>query len=169
MTCSGRRTRKTLAFVSTSRDHKQEWMRLANPNNGDVREVMGETAAKFFESGNGKVNWQYLSVSNELLWFSERDNWGHLYLYDIATGKLKTQITSGEWNVTQVLGVDEKARVLYFLGVGKEAGEDPYYQMYYRVDFDGKDLKLLTPERAAHRDYAARRITAFCRRVLDAD
>ncbi len=141
---------QTLAFVSTSRDHKQEWMRLANPNNGDVREVMGETAAKFFESGNEKVNWHYLSVSNELLWFSERDNWGHLYLYDIATGKLKTQITSGNWNVTQVLGVDEKARVLYFLGVGKEGGEDPYYPMYYRVGFEGKDLKLLTPERAAH-------------------
>ncbi len=141
---------QTLAFVSTSRDHKQEWMRLANPNNGDVREVMGETAAKFFESGNDKVNWHFLSVSNELLWFSERDNWGHLYLYDIPTGKLKTQITSGNWNVTQVLGVDEKARVVYFLGVGKEAGEDPYYPMYYRADFDGKNLKLLTPERAAH-------------------
>ena len=141
---------KTLAFVSTSRDHKQEWMRTANPNNGDVRDVMGETAPKFYESGNGKVNWKYLSASNELLWFSERDNWGHLYLYDIATGKLKTQITRGEWNVTQVLGVDQKARVIYFLGVGKEDGDNPYYQKYYRVNFDGTGLKLLTPERATH-------------------
>jgi len=141
---------ETLAFVSTSRDHKQEWMRLANPKNGDVRDVMGETTAKFYESGNDKVNWHYLSAGNELLWFSERDNWGHLYLYDIATGKLKTQITRGNWNVTQVLGVDEKARVLYFLGVGKEVGNDPYYPMYYSVNFDGTGLRLLTPERAAH-------------------
>ncbi len=141
---------KTLAFVSTSRDHKQEWMRLANPSNGDVRDVMGETTPKFYESGNGKVNWHFLSASNELLWFSERDNWGHLYLYDIATGKLKTQITHGDWNVTQVLGVDEKARVLYFLGVGKENADDPYYQKYYRVNFDGTGLQLLTPERATH-------------------
>ncbi len=141
---------KTLAFVSTSRDHKQEWMRLANPANGDVRDVMGETTAKFYESGNGKVNWHYLSASNELLWFSERDNWGHLYLYDIATGKVKNQVTHGDWNVTQVLGVDEKARVLYFLGVGKEDGDDPYYQKYYRVNFDGTGLQLLTPERANH-------------------
>ncbi len=141
---------KTLAFVSTSRDHKQEWMRLANPSNGDVRDVMGETAVKFYESGNNKVNWKYLSASNELLWFSEKDNWGHLYLYDIATGKLKNQITRGEWNVTQVLGVDQKARVLYFLGVGKEDGDDPYYPKYYRVGFDGSGLQLLTPERANH-------------------
>ena len=141
---------RTLAFVSTSRDHKQEWMRLADPETGAVRDVMGETVAKFFESGNDKVNWHYLSASNELLWFSERDGWGHLYLYDITTGKLKTQITSGDWNVTQVLGIDERARVLYFLGVGREEGEDPYFPMYYRVGFDGKNLQLLTPERAAH-------------------
>jgi dipeptidyl aminopeptidase/acylaminoacyl peptidase len=125
-------------------------MRIANPFTGDVRDVMGETVAKFFESGNDMVNWHWLSASNELLWFSERDNWGHMYLYDANTGKLKNQITHGDWNVTQVLGIDEKARVLYFRAVGKEAGEDPYFQMYYRVDFDGGNLQLLTPERADH-------------------
>ena len=141
---------KTLAFVSTSRDHKQEWMRIANPDNGDVRDVMGETTKTFYESGNGKVNWQYLSATHELIWFSEQSNWGHLYLYDTDTGKLKNQITSGEWNVTQVIGMDPKARVLYFRGVGREAGEDPYYQMFYRVDLDGTKLQLLTEERADH-------------------
>jgi len=49
-----------LAFVSTSRDHKQEWLRVADAATGDVREVMSETAPKFFESGNGKINWHYL-------------------------------------------------------------------------------------------------------------
>jgi dipeptidyl-peptidase-4 len=141
---------QTLAFVSTSRDHKQEWFRLANPTNGEVKEVMGETTPKFFESGNGKVNWRYLSASNELLWFSERDNWGHLYLYDITTGKLKTQMTRGDWNVTQVLHVDEKAHVIYFQAVGREEGVDPYFTQFYRVDFDGNGLQLLTPERATH-------------------
>ena len=141
---------KNLAFVSTSRDHKQEWMRIANPKNGDVREVMGETVKTYFESGNDKVNWHFLSASNELLWFSERSGWGHLYLYDISTGKLKNQITSGDWNVTQVLGIDEKARTIFFLGVGKENGNDPYFPMYYRVNFDGSALELLTPERADH-------------------
>src|SRR3981189_104279 len=139
-----------LAFVSTSRDHKQEWMRIADASTGDVRDVMGETAAKFYESGNDKVNWKYLSKTNEPLWFSERDNWGQMYLYDIATGKLKNQITHGEGNVTQVLHVDEKARTIYFVGVGKEAGVDPYFQHYYSIKFDGQDMKLLTPENADH-------------------
>jgi dipeptidyl aminopeptidase/acylaminoacyl peptidase len=139
-----------LAFVSTSRDHKQEWMRIADASTGEVRDVMGETTTKFYESGNDKVNWKYLSKTNELLWFSERDNWGQMYLYDIATGKLKNQITHGEGNVTQVLHVDEKARTIYFVGVGKEAGVDPYFQHYYSIKFDGKDMKFLTPENADH-------------------
>jgi dipeptidyl aminopeptidase/acylaminoacyl peptidase len=96
------------------------------------------------------VNWKYLSKTNELLWFSERDGWGQMYLYDMATGKLKNQITHGEGNVTEVLHVDEPARTLYYLAVGKEAGRDPYYQHLYRIGFDGSGLKLLTPEDADH-------------------
>jgi dipeptidyl-peptidase-4 len=139
-----------LAFVSTSRDHKQEWMRVADTATGDVREVMGETVAKFFESGNGRVNWKYLPKSNELLWFSERGGWGQMYLYDLSSGKLKNEITKGDGNVTQVLRVDEKARTIYFLAVGKEAGSDPYYSHLYSVKFDGSGMKVLTPENADH-------------------
>ncbi|HEX7158199.1 MAG TPA: prolyl oligopeptidase family serine peptidase, partial [Edaphobacter sp.] len=116
----------------------------------DVRDVMTETTPKFFESGNGKVNWRYLSESNELLWFSERDGWGQMYLFDLASGKLKNQITHGDGNVTQVLLVDAEKRKLYFLAVGKEAGRDPYFPHYYSINFDGSGLKLLTPENANH-------------------
>jgi dipeptidyl-peptidase-4 len=142
---------KHLAFVSTSRDHKQEWLRVADTDSGDVREVMGETVPKFYESGNGKINWHSLPKSNEILWFSERDDWGNLYLYDLATGKLKNQVTRGPGNVAQVLYVDDKAHVIYFTGVGKEKDRDPYYEHFYSVRFDGTGLKLLTPENADHR------------------
>lgn len=145
---------RQLAFVSTSRDHREEKLRIANPETGEVRDVMEEKVATFFESaagaGNNRVNWRYLAASNEILWFSERDNWGQLYLYDATTGKLKNQITAGEGNVTQLLRVDEKNRLLYFLGVGKEKGRDPYFRHFYRIGFDGKGLKLLTPEDADH-------------------
>jgi len=145
-----------LAFVSTSRDHKQEWLRVADAATGDVRDAMTEQIATYFESGdspdngNGTVNWRYLSRSNEVVWFSQRDNWGQLVLYDLVTGKLKNQITHGEGDVTQVVRVDEQARAIYFLAVGKEAGRDPYFAAFYRVNFDGTGMKLLTPEDAGH-------------------
>jgi len=139
-----------LAFVSTSRDHTYEQLRVADANTGAVRNVMEERVSTFFESGNGKVSWRYLPASNEIIWFSERDNWGHLYLYDVQTGKLKHQITSGDGNVTQLLRVDEKNRLLYFVAVGREKGRDPYFRHFYRIGFDGKRLELLTPENADH-------------------
>jgi len=139
-----------LAFVSTSRDHRREQLRVADASTGDLRDVLEETVPTFYESGNGRINWQYLPASNEVIWFSERDNWGQLYLYDLETGKLKNQITSGEGNVTQLLKVDEKSRVLYFLGVGREKGRDPYFAHLYRAGFDGRNVKLLTPEDANH-------------------
>ena len=141
---------KQLAFVSTSRDHKHEQMRIADPDTGAVRDVLAETVPTYYESGNGAVNWRYLPGSNEVIWFSERDNWGHLYLYDAATGKLKNQITKGDWNVTQLLRVDEKNRQIYFLGVGHEQGRDPYFVHFYRAGLDGRGITLLTPENANH-------------------
>jgi hypothetical protein len=77
---------RTLAFVSTSRDHKSAHLRVADAQTGAVRDVFDETVKTYFESGNGAVNWRYLPTSNEVLWFSERNDWGNLYLYDLATG-----------------------------------------------------------------------------------
>lgn len=138
-----------LAFVSSSRDHKSAWLRLADAATGAVREVMSETVPTFFESGYNRVNWRYLPASNEVLWYSQRSDWGHLYLYDLTTGALKLPITAGRWNVLQVLRVDEKERLLWFLGAGREPG-DPYFRYLYRVRFDGKDLRLLSPDSADH-------------------
>jgi dipeptidyl aminopeptidase/acylaminoacyl peptidase len=123
---------------------------VADPDTGVVRDVFQEKAATYFESGMGTANWRFLPASNEVLWLSERDNWGQLYLYDLQTGALKNQITSGEGNVTEVLRVDEKTRQIYFIGVGREKGRDPYFRHAYRVGFDGRNLELLTPADADH-------------------
>ncbi len=138
-----------LAFVSSSRDHKIAQLQVANPNTGDVRTVFTETVDTYFESGNDMVNWHVLKDTEEVIWFSERDNWGHLYLYDLKTGSLKSQITKGEWAVQQVHYIDQANRVIYFTGSNKEEG-DPYFEYLYRINFDGSNLKNLTPEKANH-------------------
>jgi len=141
---------KTLAFVSTSRDHKDEHLRVADAATGTVRDVYEEKVATQYESGFHHANWFYLPQSNEFLWFSERSNWGHMYLYDLSTGQLKNPVTSGDWDVSEVLRVDEAKRQIWFVGNGRDAGENPYFNHLYRVDFDGSHLTPLTPEPGDH-------------------
>ncbi len=138
-----------LAFVSTSRDHKDEKFRIADASTGAVREVFEEKVPTQFESGWGSINWRYLAKTNEIIWFSERDNYGHLYLYDALNGKVKNQITEGNYVVTKLLKVDEKKRELYFIADGTEP-ENPYFSRFYKVSFDGKHLTQLTPEDGNH-------------------
>jgi dipeptidyl aminopeptidase/acylaminoacyl peptidase len=141
---------RRLVFVSSSRDHKHAVLREADPETGDIRDVFEEESTTYFESGNDRANWRLLAASNEVLWFSERDGWGHLYLYDLETGRLKNQVTSGAWTVLHVLRVDEKSRTVYFLAGGREKGRDPYFRHLYSVGLDGRGLSLLTPEDADH-------------------
>lgn len=142
-----------LAFASVSRDHKDVTLRIADAATGAVRDVLSEHVATQFESGIapvGTVNWRILPASNEVLWWSQRSDWGHLYLYDLRTGRLKRQVTTGSWNVANVLRVDEKGRRIYVTGVGREAGSDPYFQRLYSVSLDNGAVRLLTPENANH-------------------
>lgn len=139
-----------LSFVSTSRDHKEAKMRIADAETGEVREIFNEVVETQYESGQGSINWRYLPDSEEIIWYSERDNWGHLYLYDSETGDLKHQITEGDFVVTRLLKVDQENRVLLFEANGREEGRDPYFSHFYRINFDGTNLQLLTPEDANH-------------------
>lgn len=139
-----------LMFVSTSRNHQVEKVRIANALTGDVKEVFEEKVATQYESGQGTINNRFLDKTNEIIWYSERDDWGHLYMYDATTGKLKHQITKGAFVVTQLLKIDETNKLLYFMANGREQGRDPYFAHFYSVNFDGSNLKLLTPENGNH-------------------
>jgi len=138
-----------LVFVSTSRDHKEAHVRIADCKTGEVEDIFEEIVETQFESGQGTINWKYYSETNEIIWYSERSDWGHLYMYDAKTGDLKHPITTGDYVVRQISRIDEEKRVIYFIASGKEEG-NPYYRYLYRVDFSGENLQLLTPEAGDH-------------------
>ena len=139
-----------VAFVSSSRDHKTATFRVADVATGSVRDVFSETVRTQFESGTASVNWRVLPASNEILWFSERDDWGNLYLYDLTSGKLKSRVTTGPGNVTQLQRVDEKSRTLWYGCVGKTPGVDPYFRSLCTVGMNGNGFRILTPELGDH-------------------
>ena len=140
---------KKLAFISSTRDHKEAHLQIADVKTGDTKSIYTEVTKTYYESGVSGENWRVFFDSNEFLWYSEKDNWGHLYLHDLKTGKLKNRITKGDWLVRDVLHVDESSREIFFTGGGKEEG-NPYHIYLYKVNFDGSGLTCLTPEKGTH-------------------
>ena len=120
---------------------------------GQTRTVLTEASPTYVElnaRSGGLPNWRVIREDREVIWFSERDGWGHLYRYDADTGELLNRITRGPWMVVDLLEVDEAEEWAYFTGVGREAGRDPYFRHLYRARLDGSRVELLTPEDADH-------------------
>jgi dipeptidyl aminopeptidase/acylaminoacyl peptidase len=138
-----------LAFISSSRDHKEAHLKIADSKTGNVYSIHKESVDTYYESGVRSENWKVLFDSNEFIWYSEKDNWGHIYLYDLNTKKLKNRITSGNWLVRKVMHIDNDKREIIFTAGGKEKG-NPYHVYMYKVNFDGNNLTCLTPEKGTH-------------------
>lgn len=135
-------------FEYNQRGHKVYRLLEYSAATDAVRPVVEETSDKFV---NYSRLWRrYIRDGKELLWTSERDNHNHIYLYDVATGTVKRQITRGEWYVRSIVDVDEEQGVIYFTASGMNPKEDPYLVHYYRVGIDEGDPVCLTPEDGEH-------------------
>lgn len=147
----------TMAWlVEVDRGNREERLVGIDILSGHSKVSIVETAAYSLKrnatsGGHGNVpDIAVLSSGREALWYSERDGWGHMYLYDTETGSVKRQITKGPWLVADLVRIDEKTRNIYFTALGREVGRDPYYRFLYRASLDGGDPVLLTPEDADH-------------------
>ena len=149
-TCSGARTARSSRSSPPRATTSTSSCGRPTRSSGAVRDVLEEKGETFLESGNGRVNWKFLPASNEVIWFSERDNWGQLYLHDLQTGREKQQITTGDGNVTAAAARGREEPHAVFPAVGREKGRDPYFRHFYRIGMDGKNLQLLTPDDADH-------------------
>ena len=139
----------TVIFEYNERGHKVYRVLEINVETGNVRTVIEEKSSTYINY-NRRFR-QSILEGKQMIWMSERDNWNHLYLYDVAKGKVIRQITKGEWVVRQVLRVDEEKGIIYFTASGMNPEEDPYLIHYYRIGIDGKKLTCLTPENGTHR------------------
>lgn len=138
-------TDRKLYFARTSRDLKKIDVCMIDINDSVARPLIRERLNTYVEIRRpGLVN-----EGRELIEWSEQDGWAHFYLYD-GSGKLENQITSGPFHCEDIVGIDEKKRVLYFSAGGREPGENPYYLHLYKVNFDGSALTLLDPGEFDH-------------------
>lgn len=119
---------------------------------GAARQIVTESGKTYVESADlGGRPMVYVLGSGDVLWFSERDGWGSLYLYDGKSGALKRRVTSTGWTVRNVVHLDETHGTVFVAGNEHEAGVDPYYRIIYRVGLADGSVRRLTPEDADHR------------------
>ena len=134
-----------LYFSRLSRDMHRLDLCVADTASGEVKPLIQERMNVYIESKPLKV----INNGTELIFWSERDGWGHYYLYG-ADGSLKNQITHGEFVAEDISYVDEKSRQLYLTASGHEEGEDPYFMHFYAARLDGSGMKLLDAGDASH-------------------
>jgi dipeptidyl aminopeptidase/acylaminoacyl peptidase len=147
------RDRRHFAWQQEDRGHQRIRVIEASCDDGSVRNLVDEKTKTFIWTAHTEnlglplVNW----LSNdELIYVSEMDGWRHLYLVDPKEGKIKNQITKGEWVVRGIEKIDEDARQVWFRAGGRNAGQDPYFIQYYRINFDGTGLVALTDGNGNH-------------------
>jgi dipeptidyl-peptidase 4 len=132
-------------FSRLSRDMKRLDVCAADTATGEVKPLIQERMNVYIESKPLKV----INSGSELVFWSERDGWGHYYLYG-SDGTLKNQITHGEFVAEDISYIDEKSREIFLTASGREDGEDPYFMHYYRAKLDGTGMKVLDPGDASH-------------------
>jgi dipeptidyl-peptidase 4 len=133
-------------FTRLSRDMKKLDICVADATTGDVKTLIEERLNTYIESRPLRL----INNGQDLVFWSERDGWGHYYVYDATTGTQKSRVTEGEFVSMSIDAIDDKTRTLFISAVGREKGEDPYFPHLYRVGYDGSGLKLLDPGNASH-------------------
>ena len=144
-----RKDSRAFTFEYNRRSHQVYRVVEVDAVSGTARAVISEEPKTFF-CYSGKKYRNDLADGKEVIWMSERDGWNHLYLYDGVTGKVKNQITKGNWVVRGVEKVDEAKRQIWFQASGMNPEKDPYFVHYYRINFDGTGLTPLTEADGNH-------------------
>lgn len=102
----------------------------------------------YFSGGRNPAAFHVFPARNALVWYSERDGFGHLYLHELDSGRLVRQLTRGPWTVVSIVRVvgDE----IYFLRTNGEENAEPYHHQLYSLNLDTGRTRQHTDSRKDH-------------------
>jgi dipeptidyl-peptidase-4 len=115
---------------------------LASAKDGSTRRVLLESDTAWIDV---RDDLKFLERSSQFVWTSNRDGFSHIYLYS-NDGSVVRQVTRGDWEVTNIVHVNERRKTIYFLAT--EAG--PVERHLYSVRFDGTGLRRLCRDAGWH-------------------
>ena len=116
---------------------------LADAQDGETKLLMEETSKYYIDIHD---NMSFLEDGKHFVWTSEKSGYNHVYLYSMK-GKEKASLTSGNFDVTEFYGLDEKNERIYY----QAAEKNPLERQIYSVDLKGRDKKLLTDNQGTNR------------------
>lgn len=141
-------------FLRETRGSKEITLSSIDSNSGNVEELICEKAVLTYVEPSPFAPWNrqviILEQREEIVWLSERDGFAHLYLFDLKTKKLKSQITTGEWFVSDLYFYDNQDDWLYFSACGYYKNTDPYFKQFFRCRINGQEINCLSPEEGCH-------------------
>ena len=136
---------RQLAVERLSRDQKNLDLLLIDAATGRSRVLLSDKDSYWINLNDGP---HFLRDSKRFVWPSERTGYRHLYLYDV-TGRQLSQLTSGNWEVTSLDGIDEARGQLYFTSTQ----QSPLDRQIYRVNLDGSNLTPITQQKGTHQAF----------------
>ena len=136
------------SFVYNQRGHQLLRIVAISGDTGTTRTILEERSETFIDYSQ-KTYLHRLPQTRSLIWASERSGTNHLYRVNEVSGEI-TPITTGDWNVREVVRVDEDQQRL-LLKINGQPGSDPYYEQFAWVNFDGSHFTRLTPADGTHR------------------
>jgi dipeptidyl-peptidase-4 len=128
-----------LAFIRLNRLQNQLDLLQANASTGESKLILSEKSATYVDLDYND-DLQYLSDGKTFIRTSEQDGYKHIY-HHTMDGTLIRQLTTGPWEVSSLVGVDEKGKKLYYLSTEKS----PLERQLYVIQLDGKGKKSLSP------------------------
>ena len=143
---------KSLYFLEEGRGLRSVSVQRIDAESGRVETLYREQSRTYLMLSGSRYPaiWSVLRDGRRMLWFSEQDGWGNLYVVDLRAGKIAHAVTTGEGVVTRLLRVDQASGWVYFLAVGRDRRIDPYFKQLWRARLDGTATEQLTPEDADH-------------------
>lgn len=116
------------------------------------RTVLTETSPEggflYFSGNRNPAAFRVLSQRNAVIWYSERDGFGHLYQFALDSGKLVKQLTRGEWTVLTIERV--AGNKLYLTGTSPAGSREPYERQLYVLDIRTGRVEQRTEAGADH-------------------
>jgi dipeptidyl-peptidase-4 len=159
-------------FVDTQRGEKAVRLVEFDTETGECRQLFEERSETYIDIGYNvytACQSEILADAGELLWWSERSGWGHLYLIDLKTGATKRAITSGEWLVRDVLFVDAQRREVWVIAMGRDPARHAYFREILRVPLDGGSPTVLASGDVDHLVWRRNEFNLMAVRMLGED